>query len=202
LQQLEMESNGKGVNRAGQAVDYTTGTVIWGEPGSNAQHSFFQLLHQGTANISLDFIAPVKASSRFTQQHAQGLANLLAQAEAFARGRDSEEVRADLTASGVSRDDVERLIPHKVHPGNRPSNLLLFRALNPRSLGRLIALYEHKVFVQGVIWGVNSFDQWGVELGKTLAVQMTAALMGGDASTGEGAELPAITRVIRDWRGA
>jgi len=200
LQQLEMESNGKGVNREGRAVDYPTGTVIWGEPGSNAQHSFFQLLHQGTAKVSLDFVAPVRASSRFEKQHEQGLANMLAQAEAFARGRNSEEVRADLSASGFSSEDIERLAPHKVHPGDRPSNILLFRELNPRSLGRLIALYEHKVFVQGVIWGVNSFDQWGVELGKALATQMTAALMAGEGSTSEAVELPGITRVIQDWR--
>jgi glucose-6-phosphate isomerase len=200
LQQLEMESNGKGVNRAGRAVDYPTGTVIWGEPGSNAQHSFFQLLHQGTAKVSLDFVAPVQASSRFAEQHEQGLANMLAQAEAFARGRNSEEVCADLSASGFSSEDIKRLAPHKVHPGDRPSNILLFRELNPRSLGRLIALYEHKVFVQGVIWGVNSFDQWGVELGKALATQMTAALMAGEGSTSEVAELPGITRIIQDWR--
>ena len=121
-------------------------------------------------------LAPVRASSRFEQQHEQGLANMLAQAEAFARGRNSEEVCADLSASGFSSEDIKRLAPHKVHPGDRPSNILLFRELNPRSLGRMIALYEHKVFVQGVIWGVNSFDQWGVELGKVLAQRIIPEL--------------------------
>jgi glucose-6-phosphate isomerase len=200
LQQLEMESTGKGVDRAGREVDYQTGTVIWGEPGSNAQHSFFQLLHQGTANTSVDFIAPVQASSHFVDQHEQGLANMLAQAEAFARGRDADEVRADLARAGVADDEADRLIPHKVHPGSRPSNVLLLRQLNPASLGSLIALYEHKVFVQSVIWGINPFDQWGVELGKSLASRMTAGLLADGESTDQTPELPGIARVIRDWR--
>jgi glucose-6-phosphate isomerase len=200
LQQLEMESNGKGVDRAGRPVDYQTGTVIWGEPGSNAQHSFFQLLHQGTANISLDFVAPVQASSRMIDQHEQGLANMLAQAEAFARGRGADDVRADLAGAGVASDEADRLVPHKVHPGNRPSNILMLRHLDPASLGALIALYEHKVFVQSVIWGINPFDQWGVELGKSLASRMTGALLAEGESAGRTSELPGIAGVIRDWR--
>jgi len=198
LQQLGMESKGKGVTRDGRPVDYPTGTVIWGEPGSNAQHSFFQLLHQGTAAVSLDFIAPVKASSRLTDQHEQGLANMLAQAEAFARGHTADDVRAELNAAGRSAADIERLAPHKVHPGNRPSNILLLRQLSPRSLGALIALYEHKVFVQGVIWGINPFDQWGVELGKALAMRMSEAL----SSEAEPAGFPGIGAQIRVWRGS
>jgi glucose-6-phosphate isomerase len=180
LQQLEMESNGKGVTRDGQTVDWATGPVIWGEPGSNAQHSFFQLLHQGTADVSLDFIAPVEASSRFGDQHAQGLANMLAQAEAFARGRGAEEVEGQA---------------HKVHPGDRPANILLLGQLDPHSLGALIALYEHKVFVQSVIWGINPFDQWGVELGKALAGKMADAL-----SSGDDRGLPGAGVVIQRWR--
>jgi glucose-6-phosphate isomerase len=200
LQQLEMESNGKGVSRAGGAVDYPTGGVIWGEPGSNAQHSFFQLLHQGTVNASMDFIASANASSKSVDQHQHGLANMLAQAEAFARGRDVTEIRADLLAAGYSDEDAARLSPHKVHPGNRSSNIVLLKRLDPAGLGSLIALYEHKVFVQSVIWGINPFDQWGVELGKVLAIQMTDALSGGDRPAGEAADLPGIGRLIRDWR--
>ena len=195
LQQLEMESNGKGVTRDGQPVDYATGTVIWGEPGSNAQHSFFQLLHQGTVSVSLDFIAPVAASSRFPDQHLQGLGNMLAQAEAFARGYPAEAVAADLSAAGHTPAEADRLAAHKAHPGNRSASVLLMDQLGPRSLGALIALYEHKVFVQSVIWGINPFDQWGVELGKGLAVQMCAALVGDN-----NAALPGIADLIRRRR--
>jgi len=191
LQQLDMESNGKRVTRDGRLVDCETGTVIWGEPGSNAQHSFFQLLHQGTAPGSLDFIAPATASSRMANSHLQGLANMLAQAEAFARGFSGDEARAALKAAGRSPEDVERLAPHKVHPGNRPSNIILFDKLTPRSLGALIALYEQKVFVQSVIWGINPFDQWGVELGKGMATRFSQSMTAGRAD-----ELPAIAAEI------
>jgi glucose-6-phosphate isomerase len=195
LQQLEMESNGKGVTRDGQPVRWSTGTVLWGEPGSNAQHSFFQLLHQGTAQFSADFIAPVEGSSAAVDQHIVGLANMLAQAEAFARGNPAEAVRAELTAQGKSAAEVVRLTPHKVHPGNHPSNILLFRQLDPRSLGFLIALYEQKVFVQACIWGINPFDQWGVELGKQMATAMHAKLQAGEADP----SLPGIATTIRRW---
>jgi glucose-6-phosphate isomerase len=176
LQQLEMESNGKSVTRDGHPVDYPTGTVVWGEPGNNAQHSFFQLLHQGTARVALDFLAPVGASSRFQRQHDLALANCLAQAEAFAFGQTELQVRRDLESKGVAEDEIARLEPHKVHVGNRPSSVILFPRLGPRALGRLIAWYEHKVFVQSVIWDVNPFDQWGVELGKKLAGSMAPAV--------------------------
>ena len=179
LQQLDMESNGKGVARDGSPVPCETGTVIWGEPGSNAQHSFFQLLHQGTAPGSLDFIAPARASSRLQQSHEAGLANMLAQAEAFARGFSEDEARTALLAAGRSGEDADRLAPHKVHRGNRPSNLIVFAELAPRTLGALIALYEQKVFTQSVIWGINPFDQWGVELGKVMATEFSAALAAG-----------------------
>ena len=195
LQQLEMESNGKGVTRDGQPVRWTTGTVLWGEPGSNAQHSFFQLLHQGTAQFSADFIAPVEGSSAAVEQHLVGLANMLAQAEAFARGNPAGTVRTELLAQGKSAAEVERLTPHKVHPGNHPSNILLMRRLDPRSLGFLIALYEQKVFVQACIWGINPFDQWGVELGKHMATAMHAKLQAADMD----ATLPGIAAVIRRW---
>jgi glucose-6-phosphate isomerase len=196
LQQLEMESNGKRVTRDGAAVQWETGTVVWGEPGSNAQHSFFQLLHQGTAEVSVDFIAPAQGSSRFVGQHMQALANMLAQAEAFARGRSEEAVHDELAAAGRAQQDIEALTPHKVHPGNRPSNIILLRKIEPRTMGMLIALYEHKVFVQSVIWGINPFDQWGVELGKSMAVRVADAL----DSPGTSSELPGLAAAIRAWR--
>lgn len=176
LQQLEMESNGKSVRLDGQAVTYQTGAVIWGEPGSNAQHSFFELLHQGTARVALDFLAPVNASSVYQQQQNLALANCFAQAQAFAFGQTESEVRAALAGGTLADAEVQRLIPHKVHPGNRPSTLIMFPRLGPKTLGRLIALYEHKVFTQSVIWGINAFDQWGVELGKKLADSLTLAV--------------------------
>jgi len=176
LQQLEMESNGKRTTLDGQAVSYDTGAVLWGEPGSNAQHSFFQLLHQGTARVALDFLAPVNASSPYQQQQNLALANCFAQAQAFAFGQTEAQVRADLAAKGAAEAEIARLIPHKLHPGNRPSTVVLFPRLGPKTLGRLVAMYEHKVFVQSVVWGINAFDQWGVELGKKLADSLAPAL--------------------------
>ena len=195
LQQLEMESNGKGVTRDGQPVQWSTGTVIWGEPGNNGQHSFFQLLHQGTASFAADFIAPVEGSSPYADQHLVGLANLLAQAEAFARGYTLEAAQAELTAKGKAPAEVTRIAPHKVHPGNHPSNILVLRRLDPRSLGFLIALYEQKVYVQSCIWGINPFDQWGVELGKGMAVGMHDELQSATPTSA----LPPIGHVIRQW---
>jgi glucose-6-phosphate isomerase len=200
LQQLEMESNGKSVTRDGQAIDYATGNVVWGEPGNNAQHSFFQLLHQGTAHVAMDFIAPVNASSRFQDQHDLALANCFAQAEAFAFGQTEQQVREDLAAKGTAEDEIARLLPHKVHAGNRPSSLILFPRLGPRTLGRLIAWYEHKVFVQSVIWDVNPFDQWGVELGKRLAGSMAPAVQ--QAAMPDGPRhVQALLDPVGRWRG-
>ena len=166
LQQLEMESNGKSVRLDGSPTTVATAPVIWGEPGSNAQHSFFQLLHQGTARAALDFLLPVNSSCGNQAQQDLAIANCLAQAEAFAFGQDAETVRraAAPACAGTRRGAT----PHKVHPGDRPSTLIMFPRLDPATLGCLIALYEHKVFVQSVVWGVNAFDQWGVELGKQL----------------------------------
>jgi glucose-6-phosphate isomerase len=200
LQQLEMESNGKSVTRDGHPVVHTTGTVVWGEPGNNAQHSFFQLLHQGTARVAMDFIAPVNASSRFQSQHDLALANCFAQAEAFAFGQTELQVQADLEARGTPPEEIARLLTHKVHVGNRPSSLILFPRLGPRTLGRLIAWYEHKVFVQSVIWDVNPFDQWGVELGKKLAGSMAPAVQ--HASWPEGPRhVQALLETVGRWRG-
>jgi glucose-6-phosphate isomerase len=169
LQQLEMESNGKRVTRDGEAVDYSTCPVVWGAPGTNGQHAFFQMLHQGTQMVPGDFIACRKPHHDLAEHHAILLANCFAQTEALMRGKTADEARAEMQAQGVSASDLERLVPHKVFPGNRPTSTLLLDALTPRALGGLIALYEHKVFAQSVIWGVNAFDQWGVELGKRLA---------------------------------
>jgi glucose-6-phosphate isomerase len=169
LQQADMESNGKFVDRSGRTVEYPTGPVIFGEPGTNGQHAFYQLLHQGTQLIPADFLIPVQTMHPMGSHHEILLANFLAQTEALMRGKTEGEARAELERAGVSGERLAHLLPHKVFPGNRPTNSLLFRRLTPRTLGALLAMYEHKIFVQGVIWNVNSFDQWGVELGKQLA---------------------------------
>ncbi|WP_114395361.1 glucose-6-phosphate isomerase [Oleisolibacter albus] len=188
LQQLDMESNGKGVDRDGNAVDYATGPILFGEPGTNGQHAFYQLIHQGTHLIPCDFIAPVQTQNPLGRHHPILLSNTLAQTEALMRGKTPDEVRAELAAEGKSGPALEDLLPHKVFPGNRPTNTILLDTVDPRRLGMLIALYEHKVFVQGIIWNINSFDQWGVELGKQLAKAILPELEGGaakphDAST-------------------
>jgi glucose-6-phosphate isomerase len=176
LQQLEMESNGKRIDRDGNAVDYSTGVVVWGEPGTNGQHAFYQLLHQGTQTISADFLAPCQSYNPVGNHHRLLLANFFAQTEALMRGKNANEVRAELAAQGVTGEPLEKLLPHKVFPGNHATTSILFRRLDPKTLGSLIALYEHKVFVQSVLWKVNPFDQWGVELGKQLAGTILAEL--------------------------
>lgn len=178
LQQLEMESNGKSVTRDGRPVDTATCPVIWGEPGTNGQHAFFQLLHQGTDLIPVDFIAPLAAAHGLEDHHRLLLANCIAQSKALMVGRTADEVRAELAAAGMADEALEAQVPHRVFPGNRPSNTLLLPDLSPAALGALIALYEHKVFVQSVIWGINAFDQWGVELGKQIASRIGAELAG------------------------
>lgn len=178
LQQLEMESNGKRVTRDGLAVGVQTCPVIWGDCGTNGQHAYFQLLHQGTEVTPIDFIAVLRPAHDYENHHAALLANCFAQSEAFMRGKTLDEVRADLRQQGLLPAEIERLAPHKTFPGNRPSNTILMEYLTPYTLGALIALYEHKTFVQGVLWDVNSFDQWGVELGKVLARNIEAELTG------------------------
>ncbi|MFC4929945.1 glucose-6-phosphate isomerase [Massilia sp. GCM10023247] len=178
LQQLDMESNGKRVTRDGQAVDTPTCPAIWGEPGTNGQHAYFQLLHQGTDVTPIDFIAALRPAHELHNHHTALLANCFAQSEAFMKGKTIDEVRADLRQQGLDEAEVERLAPHKTFPGNRPSNTILMEYLTPATLGALIALYEHKTFVQGVLWDLNSFDQWGVELGKVLAKKIEAELAG------------------------
>ncbi|HEU4777112.1 MAG TPA: glucose-6-phosphate isomerase, partial [Telluria sp.] len=178
LQQLDMESNGKRVTKSGAPVDTLTCPVIWGDCGTNGQHAYFQLLHQGTDVTPIDFIAALRPAHEYANHHAALLANCFAQSEAFMRGKTIDEVRIDLQAQGLSLAEIERLAPHKTFPGNHPSNTILMEYLTPYTLGALIALYEHKTFVQGVIWDVNSFDQWGVELGKVLAKTIEAELTG------------------------
>ena len=178
LQQLEMESNGKRVDRDGREVDYATGMVIWGEPGTNGQHSFYQLIHQGARLVPADFLAPIASHNPLGEHHAMLLANCLAQAEALMLGKTTEEARAELVAQGLSGAKLEALLPYKVFPGNRPTNTLLFDKLDPHTLGMLVALYEHKVFVQSVVWNINAFDQWGVEFGKQLAGKLLPELQG------------------------
>ncbi len=185
LQQLEMESNGKSVSEDGERVDFATAPVVWGEPASNAQHSFFQMLHQGTATAALDFIAPLYGSWGGTEGQDLALKNCLAQAQAFAFGHSADEVDQDMKKAGSTAAEIERLRAHKVYEGNRPSSLLLYPRTTSRSLGGVLALYEHSVFVQGTVWGIDSFDQFGVELGKKLAVGID--MTGKTAPTGHGA---------------
>ncbi len=177
FQQGDMESNGKRVTRDGEVVDYSTGPIIWGEPGTNGQHAFYQLIHQGTKLVPADFLAPVDTKNPIGQHHMLLLSNFFAQTEALMLGKREDEVRAELEAEGLSGDALEALLPHKVFPGNKPSNSILFQRLLPETLGALIAMYEHKIYVQSVIWNVNAFDQWGVELGKQLARKILPELM-------------------------
>jgi len=169
LQQADMESNGKYVDMQGDTVDYTTGPVLFGEIGIAGQHAFFQLLHQGTKLVPADILAPVYSFRCIARHHRALMSNVFAQTEALMRGKTEEEARAELEAEGMAAEKVEALVPYKVFPGNRPTSTLLFDTLDPKTLGAIVALYEHKIFVQGVVWNINSFDQWGVELGKQLA---------------------------------
>jgi glucose-6-phosphate isomerase len=200
LQQLQMESNGKSVRRDGKPVKVKTGMVIWGEAGSNAQHSFYQLLHQGTRFIPADFILPVRSSGAAQMQQDLAIANCLAQSEALMEGYPKDRVVEDLLAAGCSATEAKALAPHKAHAGNRPSNTLMFENLSPEVLGQLISLYEHKVFVEGVVWGINSFDQWGVELGKKLATGLADAVKDPNAYAGENASTRGLLERIATWR--
>ena len=176
FQQGNMESNGKSVDREGNQVTYQTGPIIWGEPGTNGQHAFYQLIHQGTRLVPCDFIAPAISHNPIGDHHDKLLSNFFAQTEALMNGKTEEEVEQDLTRAGMSAEDIALHTPFRVFAGNRPSNTILFRQLTPRTLGSLIAMYEHKIFVQGVIWNIFSFDQWGVELGKVLAKKILPEL--------------------------
>jgi glucose-6-phosphate isomerase len=200
LQQLDMESNGKTIRRDGRPVEGPTGPVVWGEPGTNGQHAFFQLIHQGTDVIPVDFLLAAEPNEAMGDHHAKLVANCLAQAEALMTGKNERAVRAELHAVGMDRTLMDALTPHKVFPGNRPSNTLLYRRLDPFTLGRLLALYEHKVFVQGVIFDVDSFDQWGVELGKQLATELLPMVKGEAPIAGRDASTMGLLEHFRDLR--
>ncbi len=194
FQQGDMESNGKRVDRSGSAIhDYTTGPIVWGEPGTNGQHAFYQLIHQGTRVIPADFLAPIESHNPLVSPGADGtggtshhdvlLANFFAQTEALMKGKTEPEARAELEAQKLPADRVAALLPHKAFPGNRPTNSILFQKLTPHTLGKLVAMYEHKIFTQGIVWNIYSFDQWGVELGKQLAKKIEPELAGDAAVT-------------------
>ncbi len=176
FQQGNMESNGKSIDRSGQPVLYQTGPVIWGEPGTNGQHAFYQLIHQGTKLIPCDFLAPVKSHNPLSDHHAKLLSNFFAQTEALMMGKTVDEVRLELERQGMSKEQIAFHLPYRVFTGNRPTTSILFNQLTPRTLGSLIAMYEHKIFIQGAIWNIFSFDQWGVELGKVLAKKILPEL--------------------------
>ena len=183
LQQLDMESNGKSVHIDGTAVTEQTGPIVWGEPGTNGQHAFFQLIHQGTEPIPVDFLVAAEPTNADRHHHDLLISNCFAQSQALMQGRDIETVKAQLEQSGMKADAIEQLAPHKVFPGNRPSSTFLYKRLDPRTLGRLIALYEHRVFTMAAIWDTNPFDQWGVELGKELANKLVPIMSDETAST-------------------
>jgi len=200
LQQLDMESNGKRVTRDGRPVRTPTGPILFGEPGTNGQHAFYQLIHQGTRLVPCDFLVAAESHNPIDDQHEMLLANAFAQSEALMRGKTAAEVRAELKAQGLGKKEIARLTPHKVFPGNRPSNTLLYHRLTPRNLGRIIALYEHKVFVQSVIWDINAFDQWGVELGKQLARTILTEIKSGEPARGHDASTNGLINYCKGLR--
>lgn len=200
MQQLDMESNGKVTNRDGKRISYKTGPVIWGTPGTNGQHAYFQLIHQGTQLIPVDFVLPINSHYPEVDHQSILLANGLAQSEALMKGKNAEEVRAELVKEGYEGEALEALLPHKVFTGNRPSNTLVFARLSPEMLGKLVALYEHKVFVQGIIWNINSFDQWGVELGKQLAKAILPDLKEGAQISIHDSSTTSLIKLIKELR--
>jgi glucose-6-phosphate isomerase len=199
LQQLEMESNGKSVTLDGEPVKHSTAPVIWGEAGNNSQHSFFQMLHQGTPRAALDFLVPARSSSDNQPQAELAIGNCLAQAEAFAFGYSIEQATQELQARKVAPERIELLARHKVHAGNRPVSIVAFERLDARTLGKLVALYEHKVFTQSVIWGINAFDQWGVELGKKMCEEVLPLVRDPALAAGRPMLMPLLTKLAA-WR--
>ncbi len=200
FQQGDMESNGKSVDRSGKKVRYQTGPIIWGEPGTNGQHAFYQLIHQGTKLIPCDFIAPAISHNPIGDHHEKLLANFFAQTEALMNGKSPAEVKAELKASGLSDEEIKRLAPFKVFEGNRPTNSILVKKITPKTLGALIALYEHKIFTQGVIWNIFSFDQWGVELGKQLAGKILPELKSDEAVSSHDASTNGLINAYKNMR--
>jgi len=200
FQQGDMESNGKSVDRNGDAVDYQTGPIIWGEPGTNGQHAFYQLIHQGTKLIPCDFIAPAQSQNPIGEHHTLLLSNFFAQTEALMNGKSYEEAAAELKAAGKSEAEVEKLAPFKVFEGNRPTNSILVKKVTPHTLGALTAMYEHKIFVQGIIWNIYSFDQWGVELGKQLAGKILPELRTQDDINTHDSSTNGLVNQYKAWR--
>jgi len=201
FQQGNMESNGKSVDRSGRPVPYRTGPIIWGEPGTNGQHAFYQLLHQGTALIPADFLAPAISQNPIGEHHTVLVSNFFAQTEALMRGKSREEVSEELKKEGRTEAEIQRLWPYRVFEGNKPTNSILFKQLTARTLGSLIAMYEHKIFVQGVIWNIFSFDQWGVELGKQLARKIQPELKGAHPVTTHDSSTNGLINLFKEMRG-
>ena len=201
FQQGDMESNGKSVTRQGEWVDYSTGPVIWGQPGTNGQHAFYQLIHQGTQLIPCDFLAAAQSHNPLGDHHPVLLSNFLAQTEALMKGKTSSEARAELSAQGYTGQILETLVSAKTFPGNRPTNSFIYPRLTPRVLGSLIALYEHKIFTQGVIWQINSFDQMGVELGKQLAKKILPELDSANQVSSHNSSTNGLSNMLKIWRG-
>jgi glucose-6-phosphate isomerase len=200
FQQGNMESNGKYIDRSGREVHYQTGPVIWGEPGTNGQHAFYQLIHQGTKFIPCDFIAPAVSHNPVGDHHEILLSNFFAQTEALMKGKSPEEVLAELSHSGMTDEEIKRLLPYRVFKGNRPTNSILVKKITPRTLGSLIAMYEHKIFAQGVIWNIFSFDQWGVELGKQLASKILPGLKDDNPLTSHDASTNGLINTFKKFR--
>ncbi|HSZ72158.1 MAG TPA: glucose-6-phosphate isomerase [Cytophagaceae bacterium] len=200
FQQGDMESNGKGVEKDGTRVNYSTGPIIWGEPGTNGQHAFYQLIHQGTKLIPCDFIAPAQSHNPLSDHHPKLLANYFAQTEALMTGKTAEEVKAELEKDGLSKEAVAELIPHKVFTGNRPTNSILLKKITPHALGGLIAMYEQKIYVQSVVWGINAFDQWGVELGKQLAKKILGELQSDGAVNTHDSSTNNLINLYKQWK--
>ncbi|GHB25315.1 glucose-6-phosphate isomerase [Mongoliitalea lutea] len=200
FQQGNMESNGKYVARDGGKVNYATGPIIWGEPGTNGQHAFYQLIHQGTHLIPCDFIAPAISHNPVGDHHPKLLSNFFAQTEALMNGKSLEEVKSEMEKAGKSAEAIEKIAPHRVFEGNRPTNSILVKKITPYTLGQLIAMYEHKIFVQGVIWNIYSFDQWGVELGKVLANAILPELESEEAVTSHDASTNGLINAYKSFR--
>jgi glucose-6-phosphate isomerase len=196
LQQAIMESNGKSVDRNGEQVNYQTGNIVWGEPGTNSQHAFFQLIHQGTKLIPAHFIAFAKAKYQNPDHHNKLMANFFAQTEALMNGKTIEEASRDLEKSGKTIEEMRMLLPYKVFEGNNPTTTILIDELTPESLGKLVAMYEHKIFVEGVIWNIYSYDQWGVELGKVLADNILEELDSGEVEKHDGSTLQLLNHFL------
>jgi glucose-6-phosphate isomerase len=200
FQQGDMESNGKRVTKTGDAVDYSTGPIIWGQPGTNGQHAFYQLIHQGTKLIPCDFLAPAQSHNPLGQHHPILLSNFFAQTEALMKGRTPEEAQAELEKEGHSAKELALLIAAKTFVGNKPTNSFLFKKLTPATLGSLIALYEHKIFAQGVVWQINSFDQMGVELGKQLAKSILPELKSDEVVTSHDSSTDGLINAYKQMR--